>query len=133
MYAAVVLELGKREREIMEAVYRLGRAGVREVLDELPDPPSYSSVRAMLGILEGKGLLRHVQEGRRYVYRPARPKNQAQRTTLRRIVSGLFGGSVRDAMHTLIELDGERMSDEELDDLMARIERVRQARTRSAE
>jgi len=125
-----MLELGKREREIMEAVYRLGKATVREVREQLADPPSYSSVRTMLGVLESKGLLRHVQSGRRYVYRPARPKTQAQRSTLRWIVAGLFAGSTRDAVHTLIDLDGEKMTDDELDELAARIEDERSKRAR---
>lgn len=125
-----MLDLGNREREIMEAVYRLGRAGVREVREQLANPPSYSAVRTMLGILEQKGLLRHSQEGRRYVYRPARPKTQAQRKTLREVVAGLFGGSSGEAMHTLIDLDGARLSDEELDSLTRRIDEVRRGRRR---
>ena len=123
-----MLELGNRERQIMEAVYRLGRASVREVHGALADPPSYSSVRAMMAILENKGLLRHEQVGRRYVYAPAQPRGKAQRSTLKRIVSGLFGGSTRDAMHTLIDLDADQLSDEELDELVRRIEAVRAGR-----
>ena len=68
------LDLGKRERQIVEVVYRLGEASVRQVLQEVPDPPSYSAVRAMLGYLVDKGALKQRQEGKRYLYRPAVPK-----------------------------------------------------------
>ena len=71
-------QLGKRERQIMEIVYRRGRASVSDVLSDLPDPPSYSSVRAMLRYLEDKGQLQHEEDGPRYVYAPTAPKNEAQ-------------------------------------------------------
>lgn len=119
------LELGTRERQIMEAVYRLGRATVSEVRAELPDPPSYSAVRTMLGKLEAKGRLGHREDGPRYVYFARVPKEDAQRSTLRRIVSSLFDGSTERAMTALLELDGDGMDEAELERLQAVIEALR--------
>ena len=116
-------ELGARERQLMEAVYRLGQAGVREVLNELPDSPHYSTVRTMLNNLEHKGFLRHLEEGRRYVYVPTIPKAKTQRSTLRRVVRNLFDGSTSRAMAALLDLDSE-LSEEEIEDLKARIDKL---------
>ena len=118
--------LGARERQIMEAVYRLGRAGVREVLDELPDSPHYSSVRTMLNKLEEKGLLRHVEDGRRYVYLPTIPRAETQRSTLKRVVRNFFDGSTSRTMAALLDLDST-LSEEEVEDLRARIEKLRRS------
>ena len=123
-----MLELGNREREIVEAVYRLRRAGVREVRDSIPTPPSYSAVRATLNILEGKGVLRHEEEGRRYVYLPALPIKTAQRSILKKIVAGFFEDSTADAMHALIDLKSDQLSEEDLDELSARITNIRNQR-----
>ncbi|MGH9360510.1 MAG: BlaI/MecI/CopY family transcriptional regulator [Thermoanaerobaculia bacterium] len=119
------LDLGRRERQLMEVVYRRGRATVGEVLASLPDPPSYSAVRTMLGKLERKGLLRHVADGARYVYVPTTPKAAAQRTTLRRVVRSLFDGSTSRAVTALLDLRADDLSEEELDALAARIEALR--------
>lgn len=110
-------DLGRRERQIMEAVYRRGGATVSEVLAELSDRPSYSAVRTMLGKLEGKGLLRHEQDGARYVYRPTVPLEEARDSTLRRMVRTLFGGSTAAAMSTLLDLDADELSPSDLDAL----------------
>ncbi len=95
--------LGKRERQIMEIVYRRGRASVSEVLGELPDPPSYSSVRAMLRYLEEKGLLRHEEEGPRYLYLPTASKQDVRGSALSHVVRTFFDGSVSTAVAALIE------------------------------
>src|SRR5258707_12256741 len=87
------LQLGRRERQIMDVVYRRGRASGTEVLAELSDPPSYSSVRAMLGLLEDKGYLRHEQEGLKYVYLPAHDTRQVRATALKHMVKNFFGCS----------------------------------------
>lgn len=123
------LELGSRERQIMEAVYRLGRASVAEVLEELPDAPSYSTVRTMLNKLEAKGRLGHAEEGPRYVYFPRVPREQAERSALRRIVHGLFDGSVERAMTAMIEAEGTELDDEELERVARRIEALRLERS----
>jgi BlaI family penicillinase repressor len=97
------MELGKRERQIVEAVYRLGQATVAEVRAELPDDPSYSAVRGMMRFLEEKGLLRHVQDGVRYVYLPTVTPAKARKSALRRLVHTFFNGSAQEAVAALLE------------------------------
>ena len=96
-------QLGKRERQIMEIVYRRGRATVSEVLADLTDPPSYSSVRAMLRYLEDKGELRHEEDGPRYVYLPTAPAQEVRGSALRHVVRTFFNGSVSTAVAALLE------------------------------
>jgi predicted transcriptional regulator len=109
--------LGSRERQIMEVIYRLGRATVAEVLQQLEDPPSYSAVRAMLRILEDKGHLRHEQDGPRYLYMPVVSSERARRSILQDIVKRLFDNSTEKAVAALIESSSARMSDAELERL----------------
>ena len=89
--------LSPRERQIMDVVYRRGSATVQEVLEEMPDPPSYSAVRATMRVLEEKGRLRHKEEGRKYVYHPAVAPERARRNALQHIVKTFFGGSAEQA------------------------------------
>jgi len=110
-------DLGRRERQIVEALYRLERATVRDVLDELPDPPSYSAVRAMLKKLEEKGYARHEQDGPRYVYLPVVPAERARRTALRHLVDTFFEGSAERAALALIKLSDAQISNEALERL----------------
>jgi predicted transcriptional regulator len=119
------LDLGRRERQIMEAIYRRGRATVAQVRAELADPPSYSAVRTMIGKLQEKGLLRHELDGPRYVYRPTVPVEEIAPSTLRRVVASLFGGSTTRAVSTLLDLAGEDLSPRDLDLLAELIERRR--------
>lgn len=105
-----LLELGRRERQIMDAVYRLGQATAAEVRAELADPPSYSAVRAMLRLLEEKGLLKHEQDGLRYVYRPTVAPEQARRSALKHLVHTFFGGSPEEAMTALLEMSDVELS-----------------------
>ena len=97
------VNLGKRERQIMDIVYRLGRATVSEVLAELADPPSYSSVRAMLGYLEAKGHLRHEEDGPRFAYLPTARKQDVRRSALANVVRTFFDGSASTAVAALLE------------------------------
>lgn len=113
--------LGRRERQIMEAVYTLGRATVAEVLDRIEDPPSYSSVRAMLRILEEKGHLKHEQDGPRYVYLPVVSGERARRSILRDVVQRLFDGSTEQAVAALLESSSAKLGDEELERLQRMI------------
>lgn len=117
-------ELGRRERQIVEAVYRLRRATVADVLEALPDPPTYSAVRAMLGKLEHKGYLRHQEQGPRYVYLPSVSTDRARRTALRDLVDTFFDGSAEDAVLALVRLSDDKPADDVLERLA---ERVRQA------
>lgn len=96
-------DLGKRERQIMEIVYRRGRATAADVLADLADPPSYSSVRAMLRYLEDKGHVRHEQDGPRYVYLPTAPADKVRGSALAHVVRTFFDGSVSTAVAALLE------------------------------
>lgn len=118
-------ELSRRERQIMDAVYRLGRASVQQVLEEIPDPPGYSAVRAMVGRLEEKGHLEHVQDGPRYVYLPRHPREEARRSAMRRLLRTFFDGSPSRAVAALLDLADGEVSEAELDELVERIEDAR--------
>ncbi len=104
-------QLSRRERQIMEVIYARGRATAAEVLERLPDPPSYSAVRAMLRILEGKGHLVHESDGPRYVFLPTTPREQARETALRGMIHTFFGGSPENAVAALLDLDDELDAD----------------------
>ena len=119
------LDLSRRERQIMDALYRRGRASVGEVLEDMPDPPSYSAVRAMLGKLEEKGHVDHEQDGPRYVYFPRQPREEATETALQRVVGTFFDGSRSKAVAAMLDLPGARLSDEELAELARMIEDAR--------
>src|SRR3954452_2310616 len=96
--------LGRRERQIMDIVFRLGRASAAEVLAELPDPPTYTAVRGMLRWLEEKGLLRHERNGLRYVYTATADPARVRTPALRHMVKTFFGGSPEEAVTALLEL-----------------------------
>ncbi|HEU0013783.1 MAG TPA: BlaI/MecI/CopY family transcriptional regulator [Longimicrobium sp.] len=115
--------MSRRERQIMDIVYRRGRATAAEVLDDLPDPPTYSAVRAALRLLEEKGMLAHQAEGKRYVYLPTTPRRQARTTALRHLVRTFFNGSPEQVVNALIE-DGQTSS-AELDRLARLIDEAR--------
>ena len=118
--------LSRRERQIMDALYRLGQASVAEVLDEIPDPPGYSSVRAILRVLEKKGHATHVQEGPRYLYGPTTSLEEARHSALRRVLSTFFDDSPEQVMAALIDISGSEMTDVELEQLEAQISKARQ-------
>lgn len=96
-------KLGRRERQILDAVYRRGRATAAEVLEDLPDDPSYSSVRGMLRHIEGKGHLRHERDGSRHVYMPTAPAQEVRTSALWHVIKTFFGGSAASAASALIE------------------------------
>ena len=117
--------LSRRERQIMDAIYRLGEASAQEVLDHLPDPPSYSAVRALLRVLVDKGHVKHREDGTRYVYAPVVSREQARRNALKQMVSTFFDGSAAQAAAALLNLKDANLSDDELNRLEALIERAR--------
>jgi BlaI family transcriptional regulator, penicillinase repressor len=116
------LDLGRRERQIMEAVYARGQASVSEVLGALSDPPSYSAVRAILNTLEEKGHLRRKKTGKKFLYLPIISREKARRSVLQNLIATFFNGSATQAMASLIEMDEERFSDEDLERLSQMIE-----------
>ncbi len=119
------IDLSRRERQIVDILYSRGRASVAEVLEDLPDPPSYSAVRAMLRILEEKGHLEHDQEGPRYLYRPTLPRAKAQKSAMERIVRTFFDGSAERAVAALLDLSASELSDQELGRLAELIEQAK--------
>jgi predicted transcriptional regulator len=106
--------LTKRERQIMDVLYRLGRATAGEILDALPAAPSYSTVRTQLRVLETKGHVRHEELGLRYVYAPMVPRHAARKSALKHLVETFFEGSSAKVVAALLGGDGARVSDEEL-------------------
>ncbi|MEM9643551.1 MAG: BlaI/MecI/CopY family transcriptional regulator [Planctomycetota bacterium] len=106
--------LGHRERQIVEAVYRLGEASVADVLSDLPDPPSYSTVRAMLGSLVEKNVLRFQRDGKRYLYRPAVAPEVARQSAMTNLLSTFFAGKASDAVAALLDASISEVSDDDL-------------------
>lgn len=117
--------LSRRERQIMDVIYAKGSATAAEVLEALPDAPSYSAVRTLLRILEDKGHLSHVVDGPRYVYSPVVPRANARDTALRSLLRTFFDGSPSDAVAALLDLSGNKLSKDELDDIAALVRRAR--------
>ena len=117
--------LSRRERQIMDVVYRTGRASATEVLSALPDPPSYSAVRAMLRVLENKGHLRHVPDGTHYVYKPTLPRERAGKPALENVIDTFFDGSAEKAVAALLDLSRSELSTDDLDRLSRLIEEAR--------
>ena len=124
--AANPLDVGRRERQIIEVVYRLGRASVADVLEAIPNPPTYSAVRAMLGKLRDKGFLTQEVDGPRYLYRPAVPAERARKTAMRQLVDTFFDGSVDRAVVALSHLSESDLDPDRLDALARRIRAARQ-------
>jgi predicted transcriptional regulator len=119
--------LSRRERQLMDIVFAKGQASVAEVIAALPDPPSYSAVRALLRILEEKGHLVHREEGKQYIYSPTQERPVAAQSALKRVVQTFFGGSVERAVTALLSEDETRLSDEELERLALLIARAKEA------
>src|ERR671917_2306808 len=107
-------DLSRRERQIIDILYEQGRATAAEVQAALPEPPSYSAVRAMLRILEDKGHVRHEQDGPRYVYLPTVARDNAKRSALRHMLQTFFDGSAEHAISALLDDSSTRLSDREL-------------------
>ena len=117
--------LSRRERQIMDVLYRLGSATAAEVQENIADAPSYSAVRALLRILVEKGHARHAYDGPRYVYSPVISRPVAQKSALRQLVKTFFNGSASNAVAALIDMSGKDLSDSELDRLAAIVEQAK--------
>ena len=120
--------ISRRERQILDVLFRLGRATVNEVREGLPDPPSYSAVRALLRILEQKGHVRHSQDGPRYVFMPTVRRDTAKRSALRHLVNTFFEGSSAAVLATLFEMSARDLTDEELAQLKGLIDAARNSK-----
>jgi predicted transcriptional regulator len=117
--------LSRRERQIIDILYRRGRATAADVLEDLPGTPSYSTVRAQLRVLEEKGHVRHEDDGQRYVYSPAVPRGTVRRSALKHLVETFYEGSVEQAMAALLGGEGSRLTDEQLDRIEDLIKKAR--------
>jgi predicted transcriptional regulator len=122
--------LSRRERQIMDILYRRGRATVADVMRDLSGDPAYSTVRAQLRVLEDKGHIRHEEEGLRYVYVPATSRHDAQRSALKHLLDTFFDGSPGQVVEALLGRDRTRLSDEEIDRIERLIEKARREKKR---
>jgi len=118
-------DLGRRERQIMDAIFQLGEASVGEVRGRLPDPPSYSSVRTMIRHLENKGLLRHRSEGTKYVYKPTQSKESVSRSALRHLIKTFFDDSSADTVAAILDDNDAKLSKDDLDRIEQFIDEAR--------
>ena len=117
--------LSRRERQIMDVIYRAGRATASEVMGALDEPPGYSAVRAHLRVLEEKGHLRHQQDGVRHVYQPTLPAAQARGAAMKNLLQTFFEGSAAKAVAALLDLEKDQLRDDELDRLSQLIDDAR--------
>src|SRR5262245_45604619 len=117
--------LSRRERQIMDVLHRIPRATAATIREEMPSPPSYSAVRALLRILEDKGHVRHQADGPRYVYEPVAPRATLRQSALRHLVRTFFNGSTEDAVAALIDAADTKLTRKQLDDLARRIAAAR--------
>ncbi|MFH1942788.1 MAG: BlaI/MecI/CopY family transcriptional regulator [bacterium] len=118
--------LSRRERQIMDIIYQKGSATAAEVLENLPDPPSYSAIRALLKVLEVKGHIKHRQQGARYVYSPSVSREKAKRTAIQHLLNTFFEGSAASAVTALLDVSRSELSDEDLDRLTTLINQAKQ-------
>jgi predicted transcriptional regulator len=120
-----MITLSRRERQILDILYARGRATAAEILASLPDPPSYSTTRALLRVLEEKGHVRHEEDGPRYVFLPRVSRQRASVTALRHVLNTFFDGSAVAAATALVDGSASKLTTEELDRLEALIEKAR--------
>jgi len=119
--------LSRRERQILDILYQRGQATAADVQNALPEPPSYSAVRALLRILEEKGHVRHQQDGPRYVYVPTVARDNAKRSALRHVLQTFFDGSAEQAISALLDESSSNLSSAELDRLARLIDSARKS------
>jgi BlaI family penicillinase repressor len=117
--------LSRRERQFLDVIYRLNEATANQVLEQLPDPPSYSAVRATLALLEKKGHLKHRREGVTYVYGPVVAPTNARTSAMRHLMRTFFDGSAMETVAALLDQESRKLSDEDFDRLEEMIEEAR--------
>lgn len=120
-------DLSRRERQILDILYQRGQATAADVQTALPEPPSYSAVRALLRILEDKGHVRHQQDGPRYMYLPTVARENAKRSALHHVLRTFFDGSAEQAISALLDESSTKLSTEELDRLARLIDDARRS------
>jgi predicted transcriptional regulator len=118
-------DVSRRERQILDVLYRAGRATVAQIQQGLPNPPSYSAVRTLLRILEDKGHVRHEQDGTRYVYLPCVERDRATRSAMHHLLHTFFEGSATRAIAALIDEDSHKLSSDDWERLADMIDRAR--------
>jgi BlaI family transcriptional regulator, penicillinase repressor len=118
--------MSRRERQIMEIIHRRGQATAQEVMQELPDAPGYSAVRALLRLMEEKGYVCHQKDGQRYLYRATQAREKARNSALRNLLRTFFDNSAGEAVAALLDISGSKLSKEELDRLSQMIEKARE-------
>jgi BlaI family penicillinase repressor len=111
------VDLSKRERQIVDALYAMGEGGAREITDAIREPDAFDTVRVTLGVLEKKGLVRHRTEGRRHIYQPAQPRDQASRSAWKRMTRTFFGGSPSKALISFLDEAEGKLDKTDLDEL----------------
>lgn len=119
-------KLSRRERQIMDQLFRLAEGSVGDVKDSIDDPPSYSTLRAIMGILVEKGYLTRRHEGPKYIYRPTLSKNHARTKVMKHMLKTFFDDSIESAVATLINVSGAELSDQELARLAKLINEARE-------
>lgn len=115
-------QLSRRERQIMDIIYRLGQASAKEVQENLPDPPSYSAVRALLATLETKGMVKHGKESRRYIYKPAITERKARKSAIQNLLSTFFEGKPQNLVAALLDDEDQKLSEKEIEDIRRLVE-----------
>ncbi|MFT7558860.1 MAG: BlaI family penicillinase repressor [Flavobacteriales bacterium] len=119
-------DLSRRERQIMDVLYELGHASAQDVLARIPEPPSYSAVRALMARLVEKGLIDHKNQSNRYIYFPLIEQGRAQKSALTRLINTFFKGSKLRAFSALLDVEGGELSEREIDDIERKIRRLKQ-------
>jgi len=119
-------QMSRRERQIMGIIHRRGQATAQEVMEELPDAPSYSAVRALLRLMEEKGYVSHQKDGPRYLYRATQAREKARNSALRNLLRTFFDNSASEAVAALLDISATKLSKEELDQLSQMIEKARE-------
>ena len=125
MVQSVHSNLSRRERQIMDVLFQKGQATAADIMRNIPEPPSYSAVRAILRVLEEKGHARHMQDGPRYVFIPTVTRDKAKRSAMKHMVDTFFEGSAAQAVATLLDDSGAKLSDDELERLSSLIDKAR--------
>ena len=121
----------RRERQMMDILYQRGRATAQEILDAMPDPPTYSAVRAKLRVLEEKGHIRHEEEALRYVYLPVVARDSARKSALKHLVSTFFAGSVQETVAALLDLSPSNLTAQDLDRISKLVDQAKKEGDRS--